>query len=218
MKDSRLELNRYISNPFDNKGRIASQLNFRELFRNKYDTETGGAPWVPSRFTSDDLLKSIQTRKITQNPRLAFVPNSPFWDTRNELGASQYGASQYYDMFGLGRFNRPLDYDFETGRANTKARPQDQPDFNPQWMEAYKLSPTVSPDKRARNPMPRMKNPDPNGFIMRLAESQAENEVENNVSVAQLLENKKLNPTEEKVGEERISEEEENISPGKTIE
>ena len=212
MKDSRLELNRYISNPFDNNGRIASQLNFRELFRNKYDTETGGAPWVPSRFTSDDLLKSIQTRKITQNPRLAFVPNSPFWDTQNELPIAQY------DMFGLGRFNRPLDYDFETGRANTKARPQDQPDFNPQWMEAYKLSPTVSPDKRARNPMPRMKNPDPNGFIMRLAESQAENEVENNVSVAQLLENKKLNPTEEKVGEERISEEEENISPGKTIE
>lgn len=211
MKDSRLELNRYISNPFDNNGRIASQLNFRELFRNKYDTETGGAPWVPSRFTSDDLLKSIQTRKITQNPRLSFVPNSPFWDTNNELPPSQY------DMFGLGRFDRS-DYDFETGRANTKARPQDQPDFNPQWVEAYKLSPTVSPDKRAKNPMPRMKNPDPNGFIMRLAESQAENEVENNVSVAQLLENKKLNPTEEKVGEERISEEEENISPGKTIE
>jgi len=212
MKDSRLELNRYISNPFDNNGRIASQLNFRELFRNKYDTETGGAPWVPSRFTSDDLLKSIQTRKITQNPRLAFVPNSPFWDKNNELS-----PSQYYDMFGLGRFDRS-DYDFETGRANTKARPQDQPDFNPQWVEAYKLSPTVSPDKRAKNPMPRMKNPDPNGFIMSLAQSQAENEAENNVSVAQLLANKQLNPTEEKVGEERISEEEENISPGKTIE
>lgn len=211
MKDSRLELNRYISNPFDNKGKITSRLNFRELFRNKYDTETGGAPWVPSRFTADDLLKSIQTRKITQNPRLSFVPNSPFWDTQNELPIAQY------DMFGLGRFNRPLDYDFEIGRANTKARPQDQPDFNPQWMEAYKLSPTVSPDKRAKNPMPRMKNPDPNGFIMRLAETQAENEVENNVSVAQLLENKKLNPTEERIGQERISEEEENISPGKTV-
>ena len=211
MKDSRLELNRYISNPFDNNGRIASQLNFRELFRNKYDTETGGAPWVPSRFTFEDLTKSIQTRKITQNPRLAFVPNSPFWDTQNELPIAQY------DMFGLGRFDRS-DYDFEIGRANTKARPQDQPDFNPQWVEAYKLSPTVSPDKRAKNPMPRMKNPDPNGFIMSLAQSQAENEAENNVSVAQLLANKQLNPTEEKVGEERISEEEENISPGKTIE
>jgi len=211
MKDSRLELNRYISNPFDNKGRIASQLNFRELFRNKYDTETGGSPWVPSRFTSEDLVKSIQTRKVNLNPRLNFVPNSPFWDSNNEL------PQEKYDMFGLGRFNRPEDYDFETGRAMTRTRPQDQPDFNPDWIEAYKLSPTVSPDKRAKNPMPRMKNPDPNGFIMMLAEKQAENEFENNVSVAQLLENKKLNPQEEKIGEERISEEEENISPGKTI-
>jgi hypothetical protein len=211
MKDARLELNRYITNPFDNKGRIPSQLNFRELFRNKYDTETGGSPWVPSRFTFEDLTKAFQTRKIIHNPRLNFVPNSPFWDTNNELPQSKY------DMFGLGRFNRPNDYDFVNGRANTKTRPQDQPDYNPQWIQAYQLSPTVSPDKRAKNPMPRMKNPDPNGFIMRMAENRAENEVENNVSVAQLLQNKKLNPTEERIGEERISEEEQNVSPGKTV-
>lgn len=212
MKDSRLDLGRYISNPFDNKGRIGSQLNFRDLFKNKYDTEMGGSPWVPSRFTSEDLVKSIQTRKVTLNPRLNFVPNSPFWDNNNELPESQY------DMFGLGRFNRPNDYDFENGRALTKTRPQDQPDFNPNWIEAYKLSPTVSPDKRAKNPMPRIKNPDPNGFIMLMAEKQAENEAEDNVSVSQLLQNKQLNvKKEEQVGEERISKEEENVSPGKTI-
>jgi len=212
MKDSRLDLGRYISNPFDNKGRIGSQLNFRDLFKNKYDTEMGGSPWVPSRFTSEDLVKSIQTRKVTLNPRLNFVPNSPFWDNNNELPESQY------DMFGLGRFNRPNDYDFENGRALTKTKPQDQPDFNPNWIEAYKLSPTVSPDKRAKNPMPRIKNPDPNGFIMLMAEKQAENEAEDNVSVSQLLQNKQLNvKKEEQVGEERISEEEENVSPGKTI-
>ena len=212
MKDSRLDLGRYISNPFDNKGRIGSQLNFRDLFKNKYDTEMGGSPWVPSRFTSEDLVKSIQTRKVTLNPRLNFVPNSPFWDNNNELPESQY------DMFGLGRFNRPNDYDFENGRALTKTKPQDQPDFNPNWIEAYKLSPTVSPDKRAKNPMPRMKNPDPNGFIMLMAEKQAENEAEDNVSVSQLLQNKQLNvKKEEQVGEERISKEEENVSPGKTI-
>jgi hypothetical protein len=211
MKDSRLDLGRYISNPFDNKGRIGSQLNFRELFRNKYDTETGGSPWVPSRFTSEDLIKSIQTRKVNLNPRLNFVPNSPFWDEDNQL------PSEQYEMFaGLGRFKRD-EYDFETGRALTRARPQDQPDFNPNWVEAYKLSPTVSPDKRAKNPMPRMKNPDPNGFIMLLAEKQAENEAENNVSVAQLLADKKLNPQEERIGEKRISQEEQNISPGKTV-
>jgi hypothetical protein len=211
MKDQRLELNRYISNPFDNKGRIASQLNFRELFRNKYDTETGGSPWVPSRFTSEDLLKSIQNRKVSLNPRLNFVPNSPFWDTENQLPPEEY------EMFaGLGRFKRS-DYDFENGRALTKTRPQEQPDFKDEWVEAYKLSPTVNPGKRAKNPMPRMANPDPNGFIMSMAENRAENEAEGNVSVAQLLADKKLNPTEEREGNQVISKEEENISPGKTV-
>ena len=212
MKDQRLELNRYISNPFDNKGRIASQLNFRELFRNKYDTETGGSPWVPSRYTSEDLLKAVQNRKVTLNPRLNFVPNSPFWDTDNQLPPEQYEMFQ-----GLGRFNRPTDYDFENGRALTKTRPQQQPDFRDEWVEAYKLSPTVNPGKRAKNPMPRMANPDPNGFIMSLAENRAESEAEGKVSVAQLLADKKLNPTEERVGNEIISKEEENISPGKTV-
>jgi hypothetical protein len=211
MKDQRLELNRYISNPFDNKGRIASQLNFRELFRNKYDTETGGSPWVPSRYTSEDLLKGIQNRKVALNPRLNFVPNSPFWDTENQL------PPEDYEMFaGLGRFKRS-DYDFENGRALTKARPQEQPDFKDEWVEAYRLSPTVNPGKRAKNPMPRMANPDPNGFIMSMAENRAESEVEGKVSVAQLLADKKLNPTEEREGNQVISKEEENISPGKTV-
>jgi hypothetical protein len=211
MKDARLELNRYISNPFDNNGRIASQLNFRELFRNKHDTANGGSPWVPSRYTFEDLTKAVQNRKVTQNPRLNFVPNSPFWDTKNEL------PPEGYEMFaGLGRFKRS-DYNPDEGRALTPVRPEEQPDFNPEWMEAYKLSPTVRPDKRAKNPMPRTRNPDPNGFIMQMAENRAENEIENNVSVAQLLADKKLNPTEERIGQEKITEEEQNISPGKTI-
>jgi hypothetical protein len=211
MKDARLELGRYISNPFDNKGRIPSQLSFRELFRDKYATEHGGSPWVPSRYTFEDLTKAVQNRKVIHNPRLNYVPNSPFWDENNEL------PEQGYEMFqGLGRFKRS-DYNFDEGRALTRVRPENQPDFNPEWMEAYKLSPTVRPDKRAKNPMPRTKNPDPNGFIMQLAESRAENEMENNVSVAQLLADKKLNPTEERIGQEKITEEEKNISPAKTI-
>jgi hypothetical protein len=211
MKDARLELGRYISNPFDNKGRIPSQLSFRELFRDKYATEHGGSPWVPSRYTFEDLTKAVQNRKVIHNPRLNYVPNSPFWDENNEL------PEQGYEMFqGLGRFKRD-DYSFEEGRALTRVRPENQPDFNPEWMEAYKLSPTVRPDKRAKNPMPRTRNPDPNGFIMQLAESRAENEMENNVSVAQLLADKKLNPTEERIGQEKIIQEEQNISPAKTI-
>jgi hypothetical protein len=211
MKDARLELGRYISNPFDNKGRIPSQLSFRELFRDKYATEHGGSPWVPSRYTFEDLTKAVQNRKVIHNPRLNYVPNSPFWDENNEL------PEQGYEMFqGLGRFKRD-DYSFEEGRALTRVRPENQPDFNPEWMEAYKLSPTVRPDKRAKNPMPSTRNPDPNGFIMQLAESRAENEMENNVSVAQLLADKKLNPTEERIGQEKITQEEQNISPAKTI-
>ena len=35
--------------------------------------------------------------------------------------------------------------------------------------------------------MPRMANPDPNGYLMQVAESDVENEFEGNKSVAQLL-------------------------------
>ena len=91
MKDARLELGRYISNPFDKKGRrIPSQFNFRELFSNQYAIEHGGSPWVPSRYTFEDLTKAIQNRKITHNPRLNYVPNSPFWDDNNELPPEKY--------------------------------------------------------------------------------------------------------------------------------
>jgi hypothetical protein len=93
-----------------------------------------------------------------------------------------------YELFeGLGRFDRPTSYDFNEGRAITEQRPQDQPDFNPTWVEAYRLSPTMRPDKVAKNPMPRMKNPDPNGYLMSAAEERVDNEIEGKVSIAQLL-------------------------------
>lgn len=182
-KDARLDLGRYIENPFDKRGQIAKRLDFGDLFRAK--PETGEYPWNPSRFTERDLLKRMMTRKLTLNPSLSFTPNTPFFDDNTEVTPA-------YDMFGLGRFNRPKDYDFEEGRARTFQRPQEQPDFNPGWFEAYKLSPTLDPAKTAKNPMPRLKNPDPRGFLMALAEKRAENEVENNVTMEQLLERKDL--------------------------
>jgi hypothetical protein len=60
---------------------------------------------------------------------------------------------------GIGRFNRREDYDFNIGRALTKQRPEDQPGSNP----------------------------DPKGYLMATAESKAENEMEGNMSVAELL-------------------------------
>lgn len=91
-----------------------------------------------------------------------------------------------------------MDYDFEEGRPKTYQRPQDQPDFNPMWMKAYGISPSVDPGKSSKNPMPRLKNPDPNGYIMGQARGRAENEAEGNKSVAQLLAEQKSLPESKK--------------------
>jgi hypothetical protein len=216
VKDARLDLGRYIQNPFNRRGEIAKRLDFDDLFRAK--PETGDYPWNPSRFNERDLLKRSMTRKVTLNPDLNFVGNTPFFDD-NDPNAS-------YELFeGLGRFDRPESYDFEEGRPRTSQRPQDQPDFDPNWIEAYKLSPTLNPGKVAKNPMPRVRNPDPNGYLMAAAERRAENEAEDKVSIAQLLDREGLikeqtKAKEEREGQETVDEEnvETNVSPGKTQE
>ena len=208
-KDHRLELGRYLNNPFNDGVRIASKLNFRDLFESK--PATGAPPWTPSRFKAEHLTNALQTRKATLNPRLRFVGNSPFFDDENQLDPKDYELFE-----GLGRFDRPVAYDFNEGRALTRNRPQNQPDFNPEWIDAYNVSPTVNPSKRAKNPMPRMKNPDPNGYLMSVAENRVESEAEDKVSVAQLLQRKDLNVrSEENEGEETVTQVEQNPAPGK---
>jgi hypothetical protein len=214
-KDSRLDLSRYVQNPFDRVATKARRLDFNELFQSK--PSSGDYPWNPSRFDSQDLTRRAMTAKRVLNPRLNFVPNTPFFDGNEEVTPA-------YDMFGLGRFNRPEDYDFDEGRAKTTQRPQEQPDFNPDWIEAYKLSPTLNPSKVAKNPMPRLRNPDPNGFLMAMAEKRVENEAEDKVSVAQLLERQGQVQSEQAKAEERAgettaddNEKDTNVSPGKTI-
>ena len=216
-KDARLDLGRYIQNPFNRQGQIGKRVDFDDSFRSKPDT--GAYPWNPSRFNSEDLLKRGMTRKTTLNPDLNFVGNSPFFDSNEEV------TSEYELFEGLGRFDRPVDYDFDEGRARTSQRPQDQPDFNPQWMEAYKISPTVNPGKTAKNPMPRLRNPDPNGYLMALAEKRVENEVEDKPSIAQLLDRKGVMKAEQRNPDDRQGEEtadetaiNTNTSPGKTQE
>ncbi len=215
-QDARLDLGRYIRNPFNRQGQITKRLDFDELFRSK--PSTGEYPWNPSRFDERDLLKRMMTRKTTLNPTLNFVGDSPFFDDNGQV-------TPQYELFdGLGRFNRPEDYDFDEGRARTAQRPQDQPDFNPEWIEAYKISPTMNPGKAAKNPMPRLRNPDPNGYLMAMAEKRAENEVEDKPSISQLLDRQGLikaqqAKAEEKVGETtaKDNEVETNVSPGKTL-
>ena len=70
-KDSRLDLGRYISNPFNRRGQIPKRLDFNDLFVSK--SKEGEYPWNPSRFSETDLLKRAQTRKQTLNPDLNFV-------------------------------------------------------------------------------------------------------------------------------------------------
>jgi len=210
-KDDRLELGRYLNNPFNgnSQGRMVKQLNFRTLFESK--PATGAPPWTPSRFKAEHLTNALQTKKATLNPRLRFVGNSPFFDDENQLDPKDYELFE-----GLGRFDRPQAYDFNEGRALTRNRPQNQPDFNPEWIDAYNVSPTINPSKRAKNPMPRMKNPDPNGYLMSVAENRVESEAEDKVSVAQLLQRKDLNVRkEEEEGGETIAQVDQNTPPAK---
>jgi hypothetical protein len=216
-QDARLDLGRYVQNPFNRQGQVSKKLDFHDLFASK--PATGDYPWNPSRFSERDLMKRMMTRKETLNPALNFVGNAPFFD------GNQNGVTPEYELFdGLGRFNRPEDYDFEEGRGKTSQRPQEQPDFNPDWMEAYKISPTLNPGKMAKNPMPRLRNPDPNGYLMAMAEKRAENDVEDKPSISQLLDRQGLIKSqqvaaENKQGEQTadVNETETNISPGKTI-
>ena len=143
MRDSRLDLGRYITNPFNRRGDITKRLDFDDLFTAR--AATGEYPFNPSRFESGDLTKKAMSQKLTQNPGLNFTPNTPFFDDNEKATAD-------YQLFeGLGRFNRAMDYDFDEGRAKTYQRPQDQPDFNPNWMKAYGISPTVNPGSASKN-------------------------------------------------------------------
>ena len=72
-KDHRLNLGRYISNPFNEAGQQFKKLNFNELFRSK--PATGDYPWNPSRFDKEDLTRRMKTRKVTLNPELNHVGN-----------------------------------------------------------------------------------------------------------------------------------------------
>ena len=171
-QDYRLDLGRYIDyakDPFVKK----RNLNFDDLFSSK--PSSGAAPWMPSRFEQSDLLRRIQTRKLQLNPSLNFVGDSP---------------EQYEVFANIGRFTRKDNYDFEEGRPKTPLRPEEQPGFSNVWVEAYKLSPTLNPEKRSSNPMPRVRNPDPRGFLMAAAEQRVKNEAEDNKSVAQLMSEK----------------------------
>jgi len=174
LEEDRPDPSKYIGT--SNDGRI--KKTFGDNFRVDANKGLGGQyPWDPARFNSPDILNYAQSRKRTFNAHLGMVdPEAPL---------------DHQLFIGLGRFTRD-DYDFQGGRPQTDHDPKKNPDFNPVWVQAYKISPTIPPGKRAKNRMPTAANPDPNGYIMQLAESQANNDVQGEPSVANLLSDNKL--------------------------
>ena len=169
--DERLDLNKYVGYA---KPDAKIKTNFGDQYRTDVTTSIGGQyPWDPGRFNTTDILNRAQARKRSLNAHLGYVdPDEPL-DTQL--------------FIGLGRFVRHNDYDFNKGNPITDHKPQDNPDFNPVWVEAYKISPTIPPNKRAKSPMPTAANPDPHGYIMQMAQQRAEDTVDPQPSVAGLL-------------------------------
>ena len=84
--------------------------------------------------------------------------------------------------------------------------PQDQPDFNPLWVEAYEMSPTVKPEQVQVTAV--LRNPDPNGFLIAQAEQRVEAEAEDDVLLWLLDEEgpQSRKRKEEREGEETVIE------------
>ena len=156
-----------------------SKVDYATLFATPADSFQ--TPFSPGRFTETDIRKSLAARKQKLNPGLGFV----------EFKQDEEGRVIPNEVFaGIGGpFNRQRDYNFDTGRPNTKQTPEEQPDYNPMWKEMYAYSPTVK--EPIENTMPTKTNPDPQNQLMKKAQAKAENEVEGNKSIAQLLSNEK---------------------------
>ena len=148
------------------------KIDYADSFQAK--ASEGEPPFNINRFGARELNNKLVTRKLSLNPRLNFVGDQP---------------EQYEVFAGLGRFDteRADLFDFSKGRPNTNTDFRSSPDFKETWVDAYRLSPTISQGDKVTNPLPRERNPDPKGNLMAAAESRVENEAEGNVSVATLL-------------------------------
>ena len=169
-RDARLNSPEQTINKVDSVFRKNAQINYSEAFKAKATQP----PFDINHFDASDLRNKLLAKKQVQNPGLNFVSDDP----------------QNFELFsGLGRFDTDRGdlYNFEQGGPNTRHRFTQSPEYNPMWGNLYRVSPTIKPGDRITNPFPRLKNPDPKGYIMAAAESQAESEYEENYSVARLL-------------------------------
>ena len=157
-----------------------TNIDYADSFKKK-STEP---PFTINRFDEQDLRRKVQAKKPKLNPRLSFITDD---------------NAQEFELFtGVGRFDSQKQdlYSVEKGRPNTKENFTQYPDYKPIWADLYFASPTV--EKRAKNPMPSVRDPDPQGIIMSRAEAKAEAAYEDELSVAQLLDPKKDEEEEDK--------------------
>jgi hypothetical protein len=155
------------------------RIDYEESFRAKSDQP----PFNINRFGKEELLNKITSKKPTLNRRLDFVDDPTSFELFTGLGRFDNGRTSEEDP------SMSLYY-FDEGRANTKLDFRQTPEYQAKgelWKERYMLSPTISPKDRITNPMPRLENPDPKGYLMATAEKRAENEMEGNMNIAQLL-------------------------------
>ena len=162
-------------------------MNYADAFAIKGGK--GEPPYNTSRLGQRDLNARMRAKKKSKDERFNFTGDNP----------------QEMEMFdGLGPgfgATRNQSYNFDAGRPNIPDSFVMSPDFEAKgkmWVESYRISPTAP--KKVSNPMPRTANPDPKGILMKGAEKRAENEVEGNMTVAQLLRapEEKIKEAEEK--------------------
>ena len=118
MRDSRLDLGRYITNPFNRRGDITKRLDFDDLFKSK--AATVEYPFNPSRFESKDLTKRAMSQKLTQNPGLNYAPNTPFFDN-NEKATPDYQGNAFdvvitYNIIGIDALPQQLAFALQPTR------------------------------------------------------------------------------------------------------
>ena len=155
------------------------KIDYEESFRAKSDQP----PFDINRFGKEELLNKITSKKPTLNRMLDFVDDPTSFELFTGLGRFDNGRTSEEDP------SMSL-YSFDEGRANTKLDFRQTPEYQAKgelWKERYMLSPTISPGDRITNPMPRVANPDPKNYLLMTAKKRAENEMEGNLNVAQLL-------------------------------
>ena len=185
-----------LVNPSDYMDDVAKFFDKGAYVKTKYEQQNRAdstkPPFQINRFGAAELRSRITSRKPTINPRLNFIDANP--DNFNLF----QGLPSRFD-----KARKEL-YNFDLGRpVFQKPTFLDSIEFQlkgEKWKETYELSPTVNPDKRAKNPMPRADNPDPRDFLYKTMEAKAEAEVEGKMNVAQLL---KASPDEIKEAEDK---------------